>query len=360
MIFEPKWIAWEITRECNLSCVHCRSSACTGQFRDLDFSTEEGFAVIDKIAAVSKPCLVLSGGEPLLRHDIFELAHYGTQKGLRMALATNGTLVDDSICIKIKNAGIKIVSLSLDGSLAETHDSFRKQQGAFDATIMAARLFKKHHIPFIINSSFTQQNHHEIKSTYQLAKQLQANAWYMFMVVPTGRGQDLMNELLHDEKYDAALDWHYDMESHEHDILVRPTCAPHYYRVRFEKNKASGLNTRSRALSFSSGGSKGCIAGQSILTIDVEGNVHPCSYLPLNAGNIFKSSLQDIWQNSTIFKNLRDFKQYKGKCGHCEYTKICGGCRARAHFMKGDYMAEEPLCNYMPKRLHGETHTRLT
>ncbi len=356
MNFEPKWIAWETTQECNLTCVHCRSSACLGKYKDLDFSTEQGFSVIDQIASFAKPCLVLSGGEPLLRSDIFDLADYGTKQGLRMALATNGTLIDDHTCQEIKKSGIQIISLSLDGSNNVTHDNFRQQQGAFDATLKTAELLNKHHIPFIINSSFTQQNHHEIKETYALAKQLHAKAWYMFMVVPTGRGHKLMQELLHDDKYDNALDWHYTMESEEEDILVRPTCAPHYYRVRFEKNKSFGLNTKSRALSFSSGGSKGCIAGQSILTIDVTGNVHPCSYLPLSAGNIFESSLQDIWQNSDIFKNLRDFKKYKGKCGNCEYIKICGGCRARAHFMKGDYLAEEPLCNHMPKRLQREKH----
>ncbi|APC96611.1 radical SAM/SPASM domain-containing protein [Francisella frigiditurris] len=351
MKFEPKWIAWETTRECNLECMHCRSNACLGSYKHLDFSTEEGFDVINKIAEFSQPCLVLSGGEPLLREDIFELANYGTRKGLRMALATNGTLVTNKICERIKESGIRIVSLSLDGSCEETHDTFRKQKGAFAATLRATELFRNHNIPFIVNSSFTKHNHDEIKETYQLAKEIGATSWYMFMVVPTGRGQQLMDELLHDEKYDEALDWHYNMESDEEEMLVRPTCAPHYYRIRFEKNKDQGKTTKSRSLSFSTGGSKGCIAGQSIMTIDVEGNVNPCSYLPLKAGNIFKQDLAEIWNESGVFNNLRNFKEYKGKCGACEYIKICGGCRARAHYINNDYMAEEPLCNYIPKRL---------
>ncbi|WP_119344969.1 radical SAM/SPASM domain-containing protein [Facilibium subflavum] len=350
MTLVPKWIAWEVTRACNLACIHCRSSACLGQFEDLDFSTQTGFKVIDEITSISKPCLVLSGGEPLLRSDIFELAAYGTQKGLRMALATNGTLVSDDICQKIKRSGIQVVSLSLDGANAKTHDAFRQQHGAFDTTLKAASLFQKHGIPFIVNSSFTQQNHEEIPATYQLAKTLGAKAWYMFMVVPTGRGQALIKTLLHDEKYDKVLDWHYQMESEERDMLVRPTCAPHYYRIRFEKNKDRGERVKSRPLSFSTGGSKGCIAGQSIITIDVKGNVNPCSYLPLSAGNVFQQPLKEIWHNSTLLNNLRNFKAYKGKCGQCEYIKTCGGCRTRAYYMRNDYMAPEPLCNYIPKR----------
>ncbi len=346
MKFEPKWIAWEVTRECNLTCVHCRSNACLGAYKHLDFSTEQGFRVIDSIADYAKPVLVLSGGEPLLRRDVFELARYGHQKGLRMALASNGTYITEEICQRIIDANIKIVSLSIDGADAETHDQFRQQSGAFDSTVEAARLLKEFHIPFIINSSFTKDNVHHIPEAYRLAKKLGAMAWYMFMVVPTGRGENIINDLLDTEAYNGMLEWHYDMESAEDEMLVRPTCAPHYYRIRFEKNKAIGAKVKSRSLSFSTGGGKGCIAGQSIMTIDVEGNVQPCSYLPLKAGNLFQQSLKEIWEESELFNNLRDYKAYEGKCGKCEFIKVCGGCRARAYYMNGHYMAEEPLCEH--------------
>ena len=349
----PKWIAWETTRQCNLSCVHCRSNACPSKFKDLDFTTEMGFKVIDDIASFSKPVLVLSGGEPLLRDDIFELAKHGTKAGLRMALATNGTLVTQEVCKSILSSGIKIVSLSLDGASADVHDAFRQEKGAFDATLNAAQLFNQYGIPFIVNSSFTKRNAKDIKNVYELSKKIGATAWYLFMVVPTGRGEDLLNELLADDKYQEVLEWHYEMESQETEMMVRPTCAPHYYRIRFEMNKAEGNKIKSRPLSFSTGGNKGCIAGQSIMTIDVEGNVQPCSYLPLSAGNVFTENLSDIWESSEIFKNLRNFKSYQGRCGSCEYIKVCGGCRARAHYMNGSYLAEEPLCHYQPvkKRL---------
>ncbi|HDZ62487.1 MAG TPA: radical SAM protein [Nitrospirae bacterium] len=349
--FEPKWIAWEITRRCNLKCVHCRSSSELVVNEHPDFSTEEAFRIIDDISGYAKPVIVLSGGEPLLRNDVFDIAKYGTEKGLRMCVATNGTLVTDEICEKMKVSGIRIVSLSLDGSSDKVHDDFRSQQGAFSGTINAAELFKKHGIEFIVNSSFTKRNQEEIPKVYRLAKELGATAWYMFMIVPTGRGEEIMSELISSEDYEDILEWHYEMEKDESDILVRPTCAPHYYRVVLQKSSKKGEKFQRRSLKFSTGGAKGCIAGQLIALIDVDGNVLPCSYFPKSAGNVREKSFKEIWEKSELFKDLRDFKKYKGKCGSCEYINVCGGCRARSYSVYGDYLAEEPFCNYIPRRL---------
>ena len=354
MEFTPKWIAWETTRRCNLHCIHCRSSSEKEVNDHPDFSTDEAFRIIDDIASYAKPVIVLSGGEPLVRRDVFDIARYGTDKGLRMCLATNGTLVTGDICNKIKTSGIKIVSLSLDGSEESVHDDFRNQKGAFDGTIRAARLFKTNGIEFIINSSFTKRNQEEIPKVYRLAKELGATAWYMFMIVPTGRGEDIMNELISKEGYEEILDWHYQMEKDEKDMLVRPTCAPHYYRIVLQKSKEEKVKYERRSLKFSTGGSKGCIAGQLICLIDVDGNVLPCSYFPKPAGNIKKQSFKEIWEDSDLFRELRNFKKYKGKCGSCEFIAVCGGCRARAYAVYGDYLEEEPFCGYTPKRLKRE------
>jgi heme b synthase len=351
MEFTPKWIAWEITRRCNLKCIHCRSSSEIEVKGHPDFSTQEAFRIMDDIASYAKPVIVLSGGEPLLRNDVFEIAGYGTEKGLRMCLATNGTLVTDEICEKIKGSGVRIVSLSLDGSVETVHDNFRNQKGAFAGTIHAAQLFKKHDIEFIINSSFTKRNQEDIPKTYKLAKELGASAWYMFMIVPTGRGEEIMNELISKEDYEEILEWHYQMEKGEKGMLVRPTCAPHYYRVVLQKSKEEGTKFERRTLKFSTGGAKGCIAGQLIALINVDGDVLPCSYFPKSAGNIKVQSFKDIWEHSELFKELRDFKRYKGKCGSCEYLNVCGGCRARAYSVYGDYLEEEPFCGYMPVKL---------
>lgn len=351
MEFEPRWIAWEITRRCNLKCVHCRSSSEFEAHGHPDFSFEEAKRVLDDISSYAKPVIVLSGGEPLIRKDVFDIARYGTDKGLRMCLATNGTLVTESVCKKIKESGIRIVSLSLDGSTDEVHDNFRNQKGAFKGITNAARLFKEHGIEFIINSSFTKRNQEEIPRVYKLAKELGATAWYMFMIVPTGRAEDIMGELISKEDYEEILEWHYEMEKNEPDMLVRPTCAPHYYRVVLQKAKEEGGGVKRRTLKFSTGGAKGCIAGQLICLIDVDGNVLPCSYFPKPAGNIRERSFKDIWENSELFKELRDFKGYKGKCGSCEYINVCGGCRARAYSIYGDYLAEEPFCGYVPVKM---------
>ncbi len=346
----PKWIAWEITGKCNLKCVHCRCSA--------DIQTDQGIWTLDKtkafmddLADYSKPVIVLTGGEPLLRKDIFEIASYGTAKGFRMCVATNGTLVDDEICLKIKESGIRICSLSLDGSTAEIHDNFRAQKGAYEGTLRAAEFFRKHGIEFIVNSSFTKRNQEDIPEIHKLAKKIGATAWYMFMIVPTGRGEELLNELITKEDYEKILDWHFHMELEEKDMLVRPTCAPHYYRIALQKAKEEGLDYERRNLKFSTGGGKGCIAGQSICLIDHKGDMKPCSYFLRSAGNLLEKSFRDIWENSKIFNDMRNFDAYKGRCGSCEYLNVCGGCRARADAIHGDYMEEEPFCGYIPRKL---------
>lgn len=350
MEFEPKWIAWEITRRCNLKCVHCRSSSELKIADHPDFSFEEAKKIIDNIAAYASPVLVLSGGEPLLREDVFDIARYGNTKGFRMCLATNGTLVTEETCAQIIDADIKMVSLSLDGATAKTHDNFRNQEGAFEGTLKAIELFNKHGIPFLVNSSFTVRNRDEIPEIYRLVKKLGATAWYMFMIVPTGRGEDIMDELIPEDVYDEILEWHYETEKQENELLMRPTCAPHYYRMVRQKAKESGEKAEHRTLKFSTGGSKGCLAGQLICLIDVDGEVQPCSYFPKSAGNIKKTPFKTIWEESDLFLQLRDFKGYKDNCGICEYNSVCGGCRARAYSMTGDFLAQEPFCNHIPRK----------
>lgn len=345
--WDLRWMAWEVTARCNLNCVHCRSSSDIHS-PEGKFTLDKCKSLIDDISTFASPVIVISGGEPLLRKDVFEIAKYGTDKGFRMCMATNGVLVNDEVCENMKSAGIKIVSLSLDGSTPETHDDFRGQKGAFEGVMNAANYFRIHGIKFIINSSFTKRNQADIPNVYRLAKNLCATAWYMFMIVPTGRGEDIMKELVSKEDYEDILNWHYEMEKSEEEILVRPTCAPQYYRVWHERSKEDGSESSRRSLSFSTGGGKGCIAAQSICFINSEGDVLPCSYFPKAAGNIFEKSLKDIWDNSPLFKDLRNFKDYEGKCGVCKYLGVCGGCRARAYAVSDSYMAEEPFCDYIP------------
>jgi heme b synthase len=348
--FLPKWIAWETTQHCNLHCIHCRcrsdDDAPAG-----DFDTADAFRLIDDICGVARPVLVLSGGEPLLRDDIFTIARYGTERGLRMCLATNGTLVNDDTCHAMKDSGIRMVSLSLDGSRADIHDDFRQCAGAFDATLAAAEVLRRNGIPFLINSSFTRRNQADIPATFRLAKKLGAVAWYLFMIVPTGRGEDILDELISGHDYEKILAWHYRQERAEQDILMRPTCAPHYYRIARQMAEAEGVPLQRRSLSFSTGGGKGCLAGQSICFIDAFGNLKPCSYFPRAVGNVKQTPFRQLWFEAPLLVKLRDFSQYGGKCGVCEYLTVCGGCRARAEALHGDCLAEEPFCSYVPPSL---------
>lgn len=353
----PKWIAWEITGRCNLHCIHCRSSSDDTEEAG-EYTGAEARGLIDQIADYASPVLVLSGGEPLLRKDCFELARYGTEKDLRMCLATNGTLVDQGVCEEILSSGIRMVSLSLDGSTSRIHDDFRQQPGAFDGVIKAASHFKRLGIPFLINSSFTKRNQDDIRNVYRLAKELGAKAWYLFMIVPTGRAEEAMDELISQEDYENILHWHYHQERDETEMLMRPTCAPHYFRIVRQESKREGKKWKQRSLAFATGVSKGCLAGQHIAFIDRFGNVRPCSYFAEAAGSLREHSFQQIWEGSSLLKSLRDFDSYKGKCGSCEYLRACGGCRARAAALhEGDFLAEEPFCTYVPIRTAAEEET---
>ena len=346
--FLPKWIAWEITGRCNLRCIHCRSSSDSEAVPGV-FTGSKCRDLIDQLAGYASPVLVLTGGEPLLRPDWHEIARYGTEKGLRMCLATNGTLVDEDVCQKILDAQIRMVSLSLDGSVAEIHDSFRQQAGAFEGVLRAVAHFKRFDIPFLINSSFTRRNQQDIPNVYRLARQLGARAWYLFMIVPTGRAGEVLDELITKEDYEEILNWHYEQEKQETGILMRPTCAPHYYRIVRERSRAGGETWKQRSLQFSTGISKGCLAGQHIAFIDRFGEVRPCSYFNGSAGNLQERPFREIWERSSLFEALRDFGQYEEKCGGCEYLRVCGGCRARAGALnQGNFLAEEPFCAYVP------------
>ncbi len=351
MEFIPKWIAWETTERCNLSCIHCRCAS--DRTKNLfALNTRKSMALIDNIASYCQPVFVLSGGEPLMRPDLYEIARYGNQKGFRMCIATNGVLLDDSHCQQMLDSNIKMISMSLDGPTATIHDDFRKAQGAYESVILAAERLNRYGIKFIINSSFTKRNQGDISATFKKAKEIGATAWYMFMIVPTGRGEEVMAELVAAEDYNEILEWHYEQEKREDEILMRPTCAPHYYRMVTQLNKKAAKDNKleHRSLSFSTGGGKGCIAAQSICFINARGDVHPCSYLPLSAGNITKKPFKGIWESAKSFQELRNFKSYKGRCGQCEYLKVCGGCRARAYSVTGDYMNEEPFCDYIPHK----------
>lgn len=340
-------VAWEITRQCNLSCVHCRASAEYGPYEG-EFTTEQCRRLIDNIASFSTPVVILTGGEPYLRDDIFDIAAYGDKKGLRMVLATNGTIVTDDIAERTRESGIKRVSISLDGSDEKSHDDFRGVPGAFAGSLRGIEAFKRAGVELQVNTTITRLNHHQIQDILRLVISLGAAAHHIFLLVPTGRARDMADQEITREDYEKTLHWFYE-ESFTSPIQLKATCAPHFYRIYHQRKKEmkdkskmpqSPLHTMTR----------GCMGGSSFCFISHTGQVQPCGFLEIDCGQIKEKKFRDIWENSKVFNDLRDFRTYKGKCGRCEFLKVCGGCRARAYEMTGDYLAEEPFCVYEPRK----------
>ena len=340
-----RMVAWELTRSCNLSCVHCRASAERGPYPG-ELSTEECLRIMDEIASFSKPIVILTGGEPLLRTDIFDLARYGSRKGFRMVMATNGTLITEETVRAMKASGIQRISISLDGPNPETHDAFRKVKGAFEGSLRGIEMAKKGGLEFQINTTITRANLHLIAEILQSAVNLGAVAHHIFLLVPTGRGKDLQDQEISALDYEKTLHWFYEQRDRV-PLQLKATCAPHYYRIFRQRAKKEGKKITPKEYGLDAM-TRGCLGGISFCFISHVGQVQPCGYLELNCGNVREKSFKEIWETCQVFQNLRNTDGYQGKCGRCEFRKVCGGCRARAYESLGDYMAEEPYCIHEP------------
>ncbi|MBC7086305.1 MAG: heme b synthase [Methanomethylovorans sp.] len=342
----PRLIAWELTAGCNLSCKHCRGAS-TSQIPEGELNTQEAKNFIDEIIQMGNPILILSGGEPLVRKDVFEIAHYGTQKGLRIVLATNGTLITEKTAEKLLEAGIKRVSVSLDGASANSHDNFRGVPGAFNNSMKGIETLKNSGIEFQINTTVTKQNVDEIPHILKMAEDIGAKALHIFLLVPTGRGKELENEEISPFEYERVLNWFFEQQKVT-PIQLKATCAPHYFRIMRQRVKREGGEISVKTHGYEAM-TKGCLGGTGFCFVSSTGDVYPCGYLPVLAGNIRKLPFRDIWADAPVFKDLRDTSRLKGKCGVCEFKNVCSGCRARAYAQTGDYLAEEPYCIYVPK-----------
>ncbi len=322
-------IAWEVTAACNLACEYCRASASASP-DEAELSTEEALAFIDQVAS-ERPMIILSGGEPLLRPDIFTLAEYARDRGIRVSLATNGTLLTPEIVSKMKRAGIARVSISLDGPTPEVHDRSRGP-GSFDLAMRGIENLRGK-VDFQINMTITKENLDAVGATMDLAEDLGAVAFHLFFLVPTGRGSE--DELVTPEEQDEILRW-VAKDCSRRTIEVKVTCAPQYGRVvRDVLTEAERKGMMGSA----------CLAGTSFVFVSRTGDVCPCGYLPVVAGNVREESFPEIWESSPVFQDLRK-RELLGRCGRCDYRKVCGGCRARAYAKSGDYLESDPLCSY--------------
>ena len=338
-------IAWEVTRSCNLACKHCRAEAHLEPYPG-ELTTEEARALIDTFPQTGDPVIIFTGGEPLLRADIFDLISYANSKGLRCVLAPNGTLITPENAALMKETGVQRCSISIDGPDAFSHDSFRGVNGAFDQALAGIEYLKEAGVPFQINTTVTKRNLSQFKDIFQLARDLGAVAWHIFMLVPTERGAGLAEEVITAQEYEEVLNWFYDFRK-KTDMHLKATCAPHYYRIMRQRAREEGVPVTRENFGLDAM-TRGCLGGIGFCFISHTGQVQPCGYLELDCGQVKQTPFPEIWARSPHFLKLRNPECYEGKCGICEYHRVCGGCRARAYTIYGNYLAEEPLCSYQP------------
>ena len=346
----PYVISWNLTYRCNLACEHCYLDAGgkpeihDGAFADCsELPTDGCFRVIDEIASFAPDCLlILTGGEPLLRRDIVEIIRYGAAKGLWVVVGTNGVKITDNLAAILKREGARGLSLSLDALDENRHDTFRRVRGAWRNTVEGARILGRAGLPFIVQTTVARHNVDELGAIADFAhQQLAAKVWNLYFLVPTGRGAHVSD--LDAPDYDRVLaELHVLQKRYAGRMLVNAKCAPHYVRL------LQGEEEPSPYLKGYAGGAGGCPAGTHYLGIRPNGDVTPCPYLPLFAGNLKQERLTDIWQSSDLFVRIRNRTELGGRCGACELNTSCGGCRARAFGMTGDVMAEDPLCTHVP------------
>jgi radical SAM protein with 4Fe4S-binding SPASM domain len=338
-IVKPHLLAFEVTRRCQFNCKHCRATAGPDEKKEV-LTSEQCKRILASVADFSHCVIILTGGEPLERDDIYELIQYGRQLGLRMVMATCGYPVNDDSIGQLKEAGILALSLSLDGATAETHDSFRQIEGAFDSAVRAAESARRADMRFQINTTITKANLAEIGRIAELSERLGAYCFNPFILVPTGRGSRIADEILGPAEYEKLLEQLLDIKL-KSAIQVRVTCGPQFARL-CRQGQAKGLIENI----------SGCMGGRGFGFISYRGDVQTCGFLDISAGNLVENGFDfaKIWCDSKFLKQIRNLAGYKGNCGICKYVGLCGGCRARAYAMTGDYLDTDPVCNYQPRR----------
>lgn len=368
----PFMVIWETTMACDLACRHCRAEAVAVQ-DPKRLTTDEGKQLLDQIKSFGKPTpiVVLTGGDPFKREDIFELVAYGTQIGLPMAVSPSATplLTDDNLQ-KLRDAGAKAISLSLDGSTAGSHDAFRGVAGSFQMTLDGWQAAQDIGLKVQINTTVTRYNLDELPSILKLVREQGVMTWSVFFLVPTGRG--LLEDEISPVEYEDVMNWLYDASRY---IRVKTTEGHHYKRVVVQRSildahgddpvEAMGLGETYVRLhdQLTQYANESLLplntppvrrtpmninAGNGFVFISRRGDVFPSGFMPLSAGNVRYESVVDIYRDTHLFRRLRQPESLQGRCGRCEFRFICGGSRSRAYAMTGDSMAEEPFCTYEP------------
>ncbi len=357
-------VFWELTARCNLKCCHCRAEA-VDNFVAGELSTAEILSVARDIREAGDPIMVLTGGEPLVRNDFFDIAKACVSMFSRVALATNGTTVDDAIARRIVETGIQRVSVSLDGANAATHDAFRGVPGSFEATLRGYDAMARAGVSLQVNATVARHNIDEVEDLLNFVIARKAAAFHVFALVPVGCGAQISDDArLSSEQMETFLRWLFLKSIELRDrIHIKATCAPQYYRIMREVSREQGIplpgaghghphgqgHPHAKGHGAASGMeamTRGCLAGSAVCFISRIGDVQPCGYLPVCVGNVRKQPFGEIWRSSQVFSALRDPGKLQGKCGSCGYRVVCEGCRARAYAATSDFMSEDPDCSY--------------
>ncbi len=373
-------VSWNLTRRCNLTCAHCYMSAFARADPSRELTTAECRRVMGEIAAVNPDVfLILTGGEPLLRRDLFTLAADAADRGFTVVLGTNGVLLKERQARLMRASGIQGASISLDSTDERRHDAFRRLPGSWRAAVRATEALRGEGLDFSIHTSVTSWNVEEIPAMIDLARSLGARVLNFFFLVRTGRGQDLTD--ITPARYEQILTYLARVQGvgkaggvegeegegrggpsvfdrpedpwavpagRSGDLVIRAKCAPHFRRILYALDPGSPL-----VKNYAHGS---CPAGKSYCRITPEGDVTPCPYMPVSAGNLRERGFDTIWRSAAVLGDLRE-GALRGRCGACEFSRICGGCRCRAYATSGDYLAEDPACAYQPGEYGGKVIT---
>jgi radical SAM protein len=350
----PFTVAWEVTRACAYACIHCRAEA--QPKRDpRELTTDEGFRLIDDLVDVGRPILIVTGGDPMMRPDLFDLIRYASGRGLRVALSPTATkLVTLERLREARDAGVARIQMSLDGSRPEVQDAFRGRPGSFQRTLEILDDIRSAGISLQVGTTVSRYNVDDLDAIARVVGEYGTVMWSLFFLVPTGRGR--REDMISPEEHERVFNWLYDL-SKTAPFDVRTTAAQHYRRVVIQRRRQeatsseTGLLVTGAGYSFADGlgqSNRGVNDGNGFAFISHTGDVCPSGFLPLPGGNVRDKPFAEIYRNSTLFRDLRDYSGLKAKCGVCDFRDVCGGSRARAYAVSGDYLESDPYCVYQP------------
>ena len=329
--YKPSLISWNLTKRCNLRCPHCYLQA--GPKAERELTLLECLGLLDEMKLLGTEMVILTGGEPLLRKDVFDIAQYASELELWVVVGTNGVLVTDAVAQKMVECGVKGVGISLDSMDPEKHDRFRGSPNSWKYAVRALEVCRAHGLEVLVQSTVMAMNYDEIPALMAFSREKGAWSFNLYFLVKTGRGQE-MNDLT-PPRTAAMLSALVEAQEQHRPMLVRAKCAPQFKQIAYEAGRG-GLE------------SGGCMAGTHYGRITPEGDVTPCPYMTVVAGNVRELGFTRIWQTSPLLQQLRDLTQLGGRCGRCEFKELCGGCRCRAYAAYGDYLQEDPACTYEP------------